>query len=214
MAYKFANGGTIYDDIELWAPGDAGYNALNPYRNSMAKYVLPDYNEWYKAAYYDPNSGLYYDFPTGSNTAPTAVASGTASGTAVYNQNFYAAVPADVDQAGGLSPYGVMGLGGNVYEWEETSFDLLNSSGSSNRAYRGGNFNIVGSASMRSTNRLFYDYPGAEYYYDVGFRVASVTPSSPPPTVPEPTSMAIFGLGALGMAYRARRKAKAKAKQA
>ena len=32
--------------------------------------------------------------------------------------------------------------------------------------------------------------------------------------VPEPTSMAIFGLGALGMAYRARRKAKAKSKQA
>lgn len=31
------------------------------------------------------------------------------------------------------------------------------------------------------------------------------------PPVPEPTSMAIFGLGALGMAYRARRKAKAKA---
>jgi hypothetical protein len=29
------------------------------------------------------------------------------------------------------------------------------------------------------------------------------------PAVPEPTSMAIFGLGALGMAYRARRKAKA-----
>ncbi|MBU6387612.1 MAG: PEP-CTERM sorting domain-containing protein, partial [Planctomycetes bacterium] len=27
--------------------------------------------------------------------------------------------------------------------------------------------------------------------------------------VPEPTSMAIFGLGALGLAYRARRKAKA-----
>ena len=30
--------------------------------------------------------------------------------------------------------------------------------------------------------------------------------------VPEPTSMAIFGLGTLGMAYRARRKAKARAK--
>jgi len=31
----------------------------------------------------------------------------------------------------------------------------------------------------------------------------------PPSAVPEPTSMAIFGLGALGMAYRARRKLKA-----
>lgn len=31
----------------------------------------------------------------------------------------------------------------------------------------------------------------------------------PPSAVPEPTSMAIFGLGALGMAFRARRKLKA-----
>lgn len=42
--------------------------------------------------------------------------------------------------------------------------------------------------------------------------VAIQTPSAG--AVPEPTSMAIFGLGALGMAYRARRKAKAKATQA
>lgn len=171
---------------------------------------MPDYNEWYKATYYNPNDSAYYDFPTGSNTAPTAVASGTASSTAVYNQNYYAAVPANVDQAGVLSPYGVMGLSGNVYEWEESSFDLLNSGGSANRAYRGGNFNTVGSAGMRSTNRSTYDYPGAEYYHDGGFRIASVSPSSPT-DVPEPTSMAIFGLGTLELAYRARRKAKAKA---
>ena len=37
---------------------------------------------------------------------------------------------------------------------------------------------------------------------------AIVTPGG---SVPEPTSMAIFGLGALGMAYRARRKSKCKA---
>lgn len=37
---------------------------------------------------------------------------------------------------------------------------------------------------------------------------AIVTPAG---SVPEPTSMAIFGLGALGMAYRARRKSKCKA---
>lgn len=34
---------------------------------------------------------------------------------------------------------------------------------------------------------------------------------TPPPAVPEPTSMAIFGLGALGMAYLARRESKRKA---
>jgi hypothetical protein len=40
----------------------------------------------------------------------------------------------------------------------------------------------------------------------IGFRVASLSSSA---VVPEPTSMAIFGLGALGMAYRTRRKSKA-----
>lgn len=41
----------------------------------------------------------------------------------------------------------------------------------------------------------------------MGFRIAMVTPSGA--EVPEPSSMAIFGLGALVMAYRARRKAMA-----
>ena len=81
-----------------------------------------------------------HDYANGSNTRPTAVASGTTANTAVYNGQ---SGPADVDQAGGLSPYGVMGLGGNVFEWEESSFDLANSSGSSSRGIRGGGWNTL-----------------------------------------------------------------------
>ncbi|MFM9065658.1 MAG: SUMF1/EgtB/PvdO family nonheme iron enzyme, partial [Pirellula sp.] len=126
-AYKFTTN-FVHENNALWTSGEAGYNASNKYRNSLAKYVLPDYNEWYKAAYYNPNDSTYYDFPNGSNTAPNAVASGTTANTAVYQGQ---SGPADVNQAGGLSPYGVMGLGGNVFEWEESSGDLANSSGSS-----------------------------------------------------------------------------------
>jgi len=54
-AYKFTTSG-VNDDIALWASGDAGFDASNPYRNSLAKYVLPSYNEWYKAAYFKPDS--------------------------------------------------------------------------------------------------------------------------------------------------------------
>ena len=82
-AYKFADGSGVNDNIQLWTSGDAGYNASNPYRNSLAKYVLPSYNELYKAAYYNPTDSTYYDFPNGSNGAPTAVASGMGAGTAV-----------------------------------------------------------------------------------------------------------------------------------
>ena len=111
-AYKF-NGSTF----ELWTPGDAGYDPNNLYRNSQAKYFLPSVDEWYKAAYYNPGTASYGDYPTANGLVPTSVASGTAANTAVYGQSF-ATGPADITQAGGLSPYGTMGQGGNAFEWE------------------------------------------------------------------------------------------------
>jgi len=45
-AYKFVSG-----TFTLWSAGDAGYNASNMFRNSLAKYWLPSSNEWYKGAY-------------------------------------------------------------------------------------------------------------------------------------------------------------------
>ncbi len=199
-AYKFTTTG-VNDDIQLWQSGDPGYDASNPYRNSLAKYVLPSYNEWYKAAYYNPNNSTYYNFTNGSDTAPTAVASGTAANTAVYNGQ---SGPADVNLSGGLSPYGVMGLGGNVWEWEESSFDLANSLGSSSRGIRGGRW-LSGSIGLSSSTRNSLDRSGESS--GVGFRVASLSSSAA--AVPEPTSMALVGIGALAMVYRARRKSKA-----
>lgn len=64
-AYKFS--GNIF---ELWQPGDAGYDPSNRFRNSQAFYFLPSTDEWYKAAYFDPNTGVYYDYPTGSDSEP------------------------------------------------------------------------------------------------------------------------------------------------
>ena len=175
-AYKFAiqPGEVGYNanaNIELWTISDAGYNPNNLYRNSLARYFLPSVDEWYKAAYYDPTSGVYYDYPTGSDTAPTAVASGTAAGTAVYDQSF-ATGPADITLAGGLSPYGTMGQGGNVYEWEETDFDLVNgNSSSSARGVRGGSWNSS-SGNLSSSNRSGGGPTRCERSF-VGFRVAS-----------------------------------------
>jgi len=177
-------------------------------RNSLAKYFLPNSSKWYKAAYYNPSNSTYYDFANGSDTAPLAVTGGTSDNTAVYidlegESNVLPTFPADVTDAGGLSPYGVMGLNGNIREWEESSFDLLNSSGSSDRARRGGHFGSI-SADLKSSSRLTV---GPNVTGNItGFRVAGLPSSA---AVPEPTSMAIFGLGAMGMAYRARRRVKA-----
>ena len=201
-AYKFSNTG-VNDDIDLWVSGDAGYDPSNPYRNSLAKYVLPSYNEWYKAAYYNPNNSTYYNFTNGSDTAPTTVASGTGAGTAVYGQS-PGQGPADVTQAGGLSPYGVMGLGGNVFEWEESSLDLANSSVSSRREIRGGAWSND-SHYLSSLGRFDVD-PSIESN-SISFRVASLS-SSAPPAVPEPSMLVIgmvFGIGGL-MAKRRMKK--------
>ena len=197
-AYKFTTGG-VNDNIALWSSGDAGFDAANPFRNSLAQYVLPSMDEWYKAAYYDPTSSTYFDFPTGSDTAPTAVASGTTAGTAVYDQD-WATGPADITQAGGLSPFGIMGLGGNVYEWEETTFDG-SFVGSSSRGVRGGFWYFI-SSYLSSSTRVGND-PAIESNDGVGFRVASLSSTA---AVPEPGSFALFLTGLAGLGWCSRKR--------
>jgi formylglycine-generating enzyme required for sulfatase activity len=198
-AYKFTTSG-VNDNIALWASGDAGYNAANPFRNSNAKYFLPSENEWYKAAYYDPNKtggAGYYNFPTGSDSVPTAVASGTASGTAVYNGQ---SGPADITSAGGLSPYGTMGQGGNAWEWMETNYSGTNDLSGSSRGLRGGAW-LNNDNNLASSYRL-YDDPSLEDTY-IGFRVAS----SELAAVPEPTSLlSTLALVSSGLLLRRRGK--------
>jgi sulfatase modifying factor 1 len=181
--------------VQKWLPGEPGYNAANPDRNSLAKYFLPSVDEWYKAAYYDPTSDSYSNYPTGSGAIPTPVASGTAAGTAVYGQSFDQG-PANVMLAGGLSRYGTMGQGGNVWEWEEGSPVFL----PQNRYLRGGSWNypfgpfpqLMSSAQAQSDDSPSYEF------LNVGFRVASIS-------VPEPTSAAL-ALSALAFLIAAARR--------
>lgn len=196
LAYKFAfqpeqSGYDSNDNIQLWTPGDPGYSANNLYRNSAAKYFLPSDNEWYKAAYFDPGMNLYHVFATGSDTPPTAVASGTNPGTAVYDGQVS---PADVQLAGGVSPFGTMAQNGNVFEWEENDSDNLNDEPSSSRGVRGGTLS-TGSFSLASNVR-YSEHPFSTSDTK-GFRVASSV-------VPEPTSiiLAITALAALPTRHR------------
>ncbi len=204
-AYKFTTSG-VNDNIAVWTAADTlDYEATNPYRSKRATYVLPSYNEWYKAAYYNPTNSTYYDYANGSNTAPAQTTGGTAEGTAVYGYSF-AQGPADVNQAGGLSPYGVMGLGGNVWEWEESSYDLLNSSGGSTRGVRGGAWNID-SSYISPTVRDPGSSSGVSR--NLGFRVAMLSTSDQSGTVPEPGTFVIslfFGL--IGYLAKARNRSR------
>ncbi len=175
-AYKF----DALGEFQLWAPSDTGYNAANPFRNSLARYVLPSVDEWYKAAYYDPVADVWWDYPTGSNDPPIPVASGNAPGTAVWNQT---GGPADVQLAGGASPFGTVGQGGNVIEWEETATDLINSDATEQRGGRGGSWQQAINALNLSA--VFRNSSPPDPAGGPGIRIVSV---------PEPSSTMLAGL--------------------
>jgi sulfatase modifying factor 1 len=73
-------------DIAYLKPGNVKRNTINPNTGLPPTFYLPNYNEWYKAAYYSPllNNGFggYYTYATQSNETPSAVISTTDSNAA------------------------------------------------------------------------------------------------------------------------------------
>jgi formylglycine-generating enzyme required for sulfatase activity len=183
-AYKFSG-----STFQLWAAGDEGYNASNLFRNSLAKYVIASTDEWYKGAY-GKADGSWSNFPNGTDIAPAAVVSGTEANTAVYLQSASTG-PADIFNAGGLSSYGTMGQGGNVWEFMETAFDGSNNTADESRELRGGSWSSNDSFYLLASTRYPVTNPT-----DFGFRVASV---------PEPSTGLLVVLGLSGLLLKRRK---------
>ena len=159
--------------MRLWSKAEAWQSGgENLYRHKDAHYFLPSEDEFYKAAFHK-NDGVtanYWDYATGGNIAPIAVASGTEAGTVVYNQET-ALGPAVVDAAGGLSPYGTRAQTGNLGEMKESAFDGLNNFPTESRVRGGGRWNFDVS-QLNSSFRVQHDLPTSSS--GIGFRVASV----------------------------------------
>jgi len=187
-AYNLAyNGGSTNSSwvMSLWSSAQAWQNGgQNLFRNVNAYYFLPSDNEWFKAAYYNGATSDYWNYPTASNNAPTAVPSGTAAGTAVYGYDPTSS-PAPVKSAGGLSAYGTMGQGGNAAEWMETAATGSNTVPYADRSFNGAAVNDQ-SQQLQADNRTSFNVnPAFESPY-IGFRVASAalgTGNAPVPTV-------------------------------
>jgi len=205
-AYNFPTSGPN-DNIAMWnidrssQLGTGWQGDVNRYRHKDAVYFLPSVDEWVKGAYYDPNKAGgagYWEYPTMSDTAPNEVSGGTTAGTAVFNNKNG---PADIFDAGGLSAYGTMAQGGNVYEWVETAEDGVNdltgpTSSGEFRGLFGGDYYDEGWKMEIMTNSTWGGSldPGAENFS--GFRVAMI---------PEPSSLSLLVLGGVVVALRRRR---------
>jgi formylglycine-generating enzyme required for sulfatase activity len=161
-------------------------NGIGLTRNANATWVVPSEDEWYKAAYYDAHNVLYHTYPNGSDAVPAEPTDETTpremnfggppfwQGTQYYTS---------VGQTTGHSPYGVYDMGGNVQEWTDTF------KSPSYYITRGGEL-MDGAAAMSTTGSQPYD-PTTDGDLQ-GLRLADI--------IPEPTTMALFLVGFLGIA--------------
>lgn len=185
-----------YDLVTASAGTAPAKNIINPNTGAAPTFYIPNRDEWYKAAYYDPTlnggTGGYYGYATQSNTPPGNII-GSASNQANYrapldnkysvtqvdgsadpNQNYLTDVGAF---SGSGSFYGTFDQSGNVDQWND-----LDGVPDSSRGKLGGWWFLndpggFSSGAGGSANVATEDY-------SIGFRLAS------PVVVPEPSSCA------------------------
>jgi formylglycine-generating enzyme len=168
-------------------------------RKSDAQYFLPTEDEWYKAAYFDPNHGGpgvpgYWDYATGSDTAPTPEDPGGTEMTHGSANYWYLSYVDSVyrntavgayDAKPSASSYGTFDQNGNVWEWNETVI------APGVRGVRGGSSDM-NHLWMRSSMRS-WNAASCEIGSNRGFRIGAIE------GVPEPASVTLLAFGLLSI---------------
>jgi formylglycine-generating enzyme required for sulfatase activity len=166
------------------------YNTQASARNPSARWWLPSEDEWYKAAYFDPRTGNYYDYPMGSDGVPDNNFPESDTGNSA---NFPGGDSRPMTDVGAYtlsaSPYVTYDQGGNVWEWNEAAIDA------GSRKLRGSSFAFGGPQLLRAS--FFSGWGEADSLVQIGFRIATV--------IPEPNAITLFGFGILPLGRRVRR---------
>ena len=176
----------------------------NVIRSSESKYWIPSEDEWYKAAYYDPISARYYNYPTKSDEEPRYVGSNgnllgtrirftegvedpggyaTYGGRGIGRPYYFTAIG---EWENSSSPYGTYDQAGNVWEWNESNIP-------SSASFRGGAALYGGFRGLYAGNSIVTDLAYERSY--VGFRLATTA-------IPEPTSAFLISLACGLMAVK------------
>jgi formylglycine-generating enzyme required for sulfatase activity len=138
-------------------------NGTTVQRNAGAKFALPNEDEWYKAAYYEPGGDAddYWLYPTRGNSAPNI-----SSPPGIAPAANYSLPVVNVTDVGAYNTtegfYGTFDMAGNVGEWTETM-------DTSSRVMRGGGWGI--NANLQATNAVLL--PPGNALNVVGFRISS-----------------------------------------
>ena len=163
-------------------------------KNANASYWIPGENEWYKAAYYDPNKGGagvagYWTYATRSDTQP----GNDDTHPTIANQANYGGTPNHLTDVGlfsnSASAYGTYDQNGDLYQWN----DAVDAQNGGSRVVRGGSW-YNSQYALQSTTRLPV-LPTVNTDPGIGFRIASA--------VPEPgTTASLIVAGGLLLARR------------
>jgi sulfatase modifying factor 1 len=158
-------------------------NATNPNTQNTPTYYIPSYNEWYKAAYYNPTlnngAGGYYLYATQSNTAPGNIIGSQPNqannfpasvGLCVtQSPNYLYAVQNYLTDVGAFSSspsyYGTFDQNGNVYQWND-----LDGTATPYRGLAGGYW-FAGANAMQATIYSTNSLDGTDN--GTGFRLAA-----------------------------------------
>jgi sulfatase modifying factor 1 len=171
-----------------------GTNVIVPrtVSTSQPTFVLPNQDEWYKAAFFNPtlNSGAggYSLWQVQAGTQPTASAPPGTAPSANYNN----AASSQTTNVGAynstVSYYGMYDMLGNVTEWIESSY----TDNTQVRVFSGA-FSIANVSNWNADGGVNLRLPTL-VNNNIGFRVAQVA------AVPEPGTIALAASGLVGLA--------------